>query len=281
MLIANPIYDTVFKYLLDDNSIAKLIISTIIGEEIAELEFRPQEKTRLSEKFTVQVYRLDFSAKIKTKKGDYKNILIEIQKAKYAADIMRFRKYLGEQYIKDETIKEGKKEIKTALPIITIYFLGFELEGIEAQALKVNRVYVNAITGKEIKKKHDFIEQLTHNCFILQIPRLNSLRRNKLEELLSIFDQSCVESDPYLLDIKHDLPQEFQGIIGRLGKAVLDKKLRDELEMVEEFDSFIVGKQRELLDEKEQWSKTLKEKDKKLEEKDKLIEELKQKLKNK
>ena len=43
MIIANPIYDAVFKYLLADNRIAKLLISTIIEEDIKELEFRPEE----------------------------------------------------------------------------------------------------------------------------------------------------------------------------------------------------------------------------------------------
>ena len=45
MEIANPIYDVVFKYLMEDNDIARLIISTIIKKEIVSLEFRPQEKT--------------------------------------------------------------------------------------------------------------------------------------------------------------------------------------------------------------------------------------------
>ncbi len=45
MRIANPIYDVVFKYLMEDAKIAKLLISSIIGEEIESLDFRPQEFT--------------------------------------------------------------------------------------------------------------------------------------------------------------------------------------------------------------------------------------------
>ncbi len=41
--IANPIYDVVFKYLMEDTEIAKLILSTIIDEEIESLDFLPQE----------------------------------------------------------------------------------------------------------------------------------------------------------------------------------------------------------------------------------------------
>ncbi len=80
MLIANPIYDVVFKYLMDDNKVAKLIISCIIEEEIEELEFRPTEKTGNPFKEQYTVYRLDPTAKIRIPDG-YKLVLIELQKA--------------------------------------------------------------------------------------------------------------------------------------------------------------------------------------------------------
>jgi hypothetical protein len=45
MNIANPVYDSVFKYLLDDNRVAKIFISAIIGEEITDLHFAtPRQK---------------------------------------------------------------------------------------------------------------------------------------------------------------------------------------------------------------------------------------------
>jgi hypothetical protein len=43
MNIANPVYDSVFKYLLDDNRVAKIFISAIIGEEITDLHFATTE----------------------------------------------------------------------------------------------------------------------------------------------------------------------------------------------------------------------------------------------
>ena len=42
MVVANPLYDVVFKYLMNDNSIAKKIISLIIGEEIEQLDWIEQ-----------------------------------------------------------------------------------------------------------------------------------------------------------------------------------------------------------------------------------------------
>ncbi len=43
MDIANPIYDVVFKYLIEDNNVAKIFLSSITGLEITNLEFIPQE----------------------------------------------------------------------------------------------------------------------------------------------------------------------------------------------------------------------------------------------
>jgi hypothetical protein len=98
-LIANPTYDVVFKYLMEDNDIAKLMVSSIIGEEVVTLDPRPHEYTVENVKVgkdTLTVYRLDFSAKIKVGE-DYKLVLIEMQKATVVNDIMRFRGYLGRQ----------------------------------------------------------------------------------------------------------------------------------------------------------------------------------------
>ena len=271
MQIANPVYDAVFKYLMEDNIIARLIVSTIIGQEIVELELRPQEKTVLLEKYSIQVYRLDFSARIKTSDGEYKNILIEIQKAKLAEDIMRFRKYLGEQYIKAETAADGTK---IALPIITIYFLGFSLNNIESQAIKVNRIYIDAVTGEEIQERNDFIEQLSHNCYIIQIPRLKPRRRNKLEEMLNLFDQSRIKDDRYLLNINEtDVGEDFQSVAKRLERAAMDKEIRDKLEFEEEMENIIDNKERFFLKQIEENAKALEEKDKALEEKDKALGE--------
>ncbi len=283
MIIANPIYDSVFKYLMEDNRIAKVIISTIIEEEISEIELRPQERTTLLGVYSIQIYRIDFAVRIKNRKGEYKNVLIEIQKAGYPADIMRFRKYLGEQYIKpDVTIGNGKER---ALPIITIYFLGFELNGIESQAVKNNREYIDAITKEEIEERNDFIEQLTHDSYVIQIPRLKPQRRTKLEWLLRVFDQSCKRDDRYILEIKEELPDEFLPVAQRLERAAMDKELRDKLELEEEVEKMIKQQEREHLEaieEKdktiEEKNKTIMEKDKAIEEKERLIEQLQRKL---
>ena len=172
----------------------------IIDEEIEELDFCPQEFTTDIDKSlieghtgTLTVYRLDFSATIKTDDG-FKQVLIEIQKAKFATDIMRFRAYLGGQYSNStntrvETIHANPRRV--GIPIISIYFLGHRLDYTSASIIGVNRTYKDLVTGEELHVKESFIESLTHDSYIIQIPELAKKRRNELEKLLSIFDQGC------------------------------------------------------------------------------------------
>ena len=41
IVIPNPIYDVVFRYLMADLESAKIVLSTLINEKIIKLEFEP------------------------------------------------------------------------------------------------------------------------------------------------------------------------------------------------------------------------------------------------
>jgi hypothetical protein len=171
MRIANPIYDTVFKYLMEDNQLAKLLLSTILGEEIVELDFKPQEHTTTVAPRSLTVYRLDFAATVENAQGERRQVLIEIQKAKLASDIMRFRRYLGDQYRNPGNVQElvdaarGYSK-RRALPLLTIYFLGHGLEYTKAPVIRVRRECIDATTGERLSRKEPFIEGLTHDSTI-------------------------------------------------------------------------------------------------------------------
>lgn len=256
MHIANPIYDVVFKYLMEDAKIAKLMIAAIIGEEILELKFASQEfvgetqlsatntktaskkkkvKEKLTDRFGLTIYRLDFAAKIKTAEGE-KQVIIELQKAKYPTDIMRFRKYLGEQFRNKEntqTVLVSGKSRKIGLPIISIYFLGHKLDNTEASAIKVSRQYTDLITNELITKKEHFIESLTLDSYVIQIPFLASKRRNELEILLSVFDQSsAIDVECHVLSMNEtDFPEKYRPIIRKLHQAVQLKEIKTHMEL--------------------------------------------------
>ena len=246
MRVANPLYDVVFKYLMDDKKIAKLMISKILDEEIESLEFRPTELKQKLSGTNFTVFRIDFAATIRQPDGHKKLVLIEIQKAKFHTDIMRFRRYLGNQYHdKNNVYYDAITEKTKALPIITLYFLGHQLDHTKSPVVKVKRRYIDAATNEELNTSEEFIESLTHDSVVIQIPRLRKKRRNNLEILLSIFDQSQKTSDSsHFLDLNEaDYPDEFRMVVRCLQKAAaetdvceimdLEDEILDELENLE------------------------------------------------
>jgi len=280
--IANPIYDVVFKYLMEDAEIAKLILSTIIDEDIESLEFLPQENILTIENKSLTVYRLDFSAKIRLPDQSYKQVLIEIQKAKYSTDIMRFRRYLGEQYKKTTSIyyykeKDKKRVKKRAIPIITVYFLGHKLENFDIPIIKVKRRYTNGISEEELKGKEPFIESLTHDSYVIVIPELSSEKQSELEQMLAIFDQTLIVSDEHLLLIKEsDYPEKFNPIIRRLHMASASHEIRQKMEAEDEIIEELQTLEREIEEKNEALAenkKQLAEKEEALAEKEEALAE--------
>ena len=241
--IGNPIYDVFFKYLIEDTEIARRLISAIIGEEIIELAMLPQEQLSRSELFELTILRLDFSAIIKNQNGENKKVLIELQKGKKPGDIFRFRRYLGGNYQKENIVKIKKKKKSTSLPILTIYFLGFNLKSIETPVVKVNREYVDLINSKKIDTKEDFIEKLTHDSFIIQIKRMENPARTELERVLQIFNQSFIAYDTdKILEIKEQELKESELLnmmALRLRNAASNENIWNNIELIEDVESVI------------------------------------------
>ncbi len=286
MLIANPIYDVVFKRLMENERAAKFFVGTLLDETIEHLQIKPQEFTYLKylkaqnvneeelreavlqEHLNVHLFRLDFIATIKTESGEFKKILIEIQKAQRDVDLMRFRNYLGEQYRREEWI-EGEK---MPLPITTIYILGFKLPKIEAPCLKVARQYYDLVNKQPIYEKNDFIEKLSHDCYIVQVERITDRYQTKLDKLLSIFEQKyfiddskTVKNYTHLTDI-----EELQTITNILHHAGTDpeerQKLDNENEAMRTLNALFHNTEK-------QYKKTIQEQQKALSEQKKAFEE--------
>jgi hypothetical protein len=273
--------------MMNDDKVARLLLSAIIGREIVSLEFRPTEH-HFPMGELLAVMRMDFSARVLDEHGNQELIILELQKAKLASDIMRFRRYLGEQYSnKENLVREPKPEYpyRKALPILSIYFLGHTLEFAKAPVLRVNRAYIDAATGEKILEKEEFIESLTHDSIIIQIPYLKGRRRTELEQLLSLFDQSSATDDHHLLNVsEEDLPERYRPMIRRLQKAIADPGVRQTMEaeddLIEEFRDYqrMISAKENIIDEKE---KTIEEKEKTIEEKEKTIEEKKKTIEEK
>ena len=247
MRIANPMYDAVFKHLLEDRESSRLIVSTILGEEIDDIELAPQEgsvRVELPKEdawptdFTVQ--RIDFAATVHTAGGERLRVMIEVQKSHYSEDVLRFRRYLGQHYASENssyvTVSEDGGTRRHALPLLTIYFLGRRLPQTEATVLKVARRYVDAVTGEELPLREDFVEALTHDCYVVQVPRLSDERRNDLERLLSIFDQRLRTDNQHILELDHaQIPIAYAPVLRRLQAAAADESVAALMALEDDF----------------------------------------------
>lgn len=273
MVIANPIYDVVFKRMMENDKVAKFFIGTLLDQTIETVEVKPQEFTYTDEFAGLAVFRLDFIATIKTETGELKKVLIEIQKAKNQIDLMRFRNYLGEQYKKEDSVNSDK----IILPITTIYILGFKLPEIETPCLKVERNYKDLVNKTVLETKSDFVEKLTHDSFIVQIDRITDRYQTRLDKLLSVFEQTnFVDTNKITKEYMHDTDIEevkiMTDILHHSGTNPRERKqIEDEQEAWRTVNAMFEDKEKEFI-------KALTEKDNALTEKDRIIEELKRKL---
>ena len=240
MKIANPIYDLAFKYLMENERMAKLVLSTILEQDVVNVYFGSQEvvvpkplqyKTAVQNKNDTNrdddpltVFRLDFKAEIKNKAGEIETVLIEIQKARTGTEITRFRSYLGSNYLKGvEEIDDKGNRITRHYPIVTIYILGYNLPGIPYLGIAIERQTLDMTTGQPVSAESEFIDKLNHRSYILQIRNLPPERRTRLEKFMSLFNQAWVAETNYILNLE-EVPEEFTEIADYMHSALADEQ---------------------------------------------------------
>ena len=283
MRIANPMYDAVFKHLLEDPASAKLIVGSILGEDLESLEMVPQESAvqvgssrpaAAPEGAGFTVLRVDFAATVRTVAGEHLRVLIEVQKARWSDDVMRFRRYLGTHYADERNavtyLEDGRKRSRPRR-LTTIYFLGEPLPCADATVLKVTRQYVDAVTGERLAVREEFVEALTHDCYVVQVSRLPARRRNDLEKLLSVFDQDlrAVDSRHALEVDAAAMPDRYAPVLRRLQRAAASPELRHSMLTEDE----ILGAWERMHRENLEQQKALEDQQKALEDQQKTIAE--------
>ena len=243
MTIANPIYDTVFKYLMEDERIARTILSALLKENIVNVEVRPHEYTN-GQKEILSIFRIDFGATVLKPDGEKQLILIELQKTWLPTETLRFRQYLGVHYQNPKNIVTGSPD-RHALPMVAVYLLGHTVGEIEEPVVYVRHQafnYEDEPVTRGIPNK--FIDSLNHDSIIVQIPRLHGKINNRLDKVLSIFDQKrvCQDNQHYLnLDDKafDTADADMQPIIHRLMMAASNIEMRQNMNVEDEYYSII------------------------------------------
>lgn len=244
MKIVNPLYDRAFKYLMENNRLAKKVVAVLLDVVVEELKLGQQETFFVSDTLKLNFFRLDFVATIRQADGSRQKVLIELQKSKNPTDIQRFRNYLGANYMdkkldttKTDEVKEPEAgyEPTELLPIITVYILGYPLPDLPYLAVKVDRDVKNSINKKKIETSCSFINLLTHQSHVIQVRRLPEKRRTRLEQFLSLFNQDWCTKDEYILELK-EIPAAFKDIAQYLEGAVHDEAFRRQLEAEQEIE---------------------------------------------
>lgn len=246
MVVANPIYDVVFKYLMEDERIARTILSALLKKDVVKVEVRPHEYSN-DERESLSVFRIDFGATVREADGEEKLILVELQKTWVETETLRFRQYLGVQYRSPKNMRGDN-----ALPMVAVYLLGHKVGNIEEPVLYVNHDCYDYEDNRVERGLPDpFVESLTHNSIIVQIPRLHGQINNRLDKVLSVFDQNNRDrDDEQLLRLDERMysdDSDMEHILHRLTMAAADADMRHRMDVEDEYFSIIEKRDTEIL----------------------------------
>ena len=249
--VANPIYDIVFKYIMQDERIARTILSALLKRDIVNVEIRPHEYAG-DRGDALSVFRIDFGATVREADGSEHLILIELQKTWLETETLRFRQYLGVQYQNPKNIVADSRG-RHALPTVAVYLLGHKVGDIEEPVLYVRHQpydYEGRLVTKGLPDP--FVDSLTHDSVIVQIPRLHGQVNNRLDKVLSIFDQTRIDrDDQHMLRLDDSLyngDADMEHIIHSLLKAATDSDVRQDMNVEDEYFSVIEKRDTEILE---------------------------------
>jgi len=263
IIIPNPIYDVVFKYLMEDTESAIIVLSTLINQKIKSLRLEPithaEKKNNTQQievkdpktKEDIRLFHLDFTATVELPDGTEEIIMIELQKASLPDDIMRFKRYISKNFqrkLEVETINptSGVLEIvEKPIQLIPIFLLNFRIENeINDLLIQTSRL-INGVFKNKTIADNFFIDHLTFNVLIVQLPNLQNISeedyandeyKQKLYSLLKLFDQkSKVSGNEHRLRlIRRFFPGFLDRVINRLQAASINNQELEEQMLVED-----------------------------------------------
>ena len=278
--VANPLYDAVFKYLMEDDRIAKTILTALLKKKVIDVKIRRNEYANLTRRESISMFRIDFAATVLDEDNQPHLMLIELQKTWLPTETLRFRRYLALQYNNEENMLKEEHE-KYAIPMVAIYLLGHCVGKIEEPVIYVNHHAYN-YDGKKVEEgiPDPFVESLQHDSIIVQIPLLHGRVNNRLEKVLCLFDQTNVADNKKVIkvdDKQFEGDNDMEYIVRRLQSAAADPDMRYQMNAEDEFfkelearDSLIMEKDGQLKEKDGQ----LKEKDGQLKEKNELLRKM-------
>jgi hypothetical protein len=242
MLIANPLFDSAFKFLMQDLKVARYFIGVLLNREIEieGFEATEDELINVSRETGFSTQRMDFHATIIEENGVRRKVLIELQKSHTLTDISRFRRYLAKAYYDGDTLSKNNAYDE----IISIYILGFKLNTPVA-VVKTSTQLIDASTQELIDANTDddtFMRKLHHESIFIDTTKLTHKMQSLVDRLLAVFNQSYITENKYTLDIPLDILPRIEEeliLVNRLNYALLDKELRHKLSVQAEYQKVV------------------------------------------
>ena len=271
--VANPLYDAVFKYLMEDDRIAKTILSALLKKKVIDVKIRRNEYANLTRRESISMFRIDFAATVLDEDNQPHLMLIELQKTWLPTETLRFRRYLALQYNNEENMLK-EEHGKYAIPMVAIYLLGHCVGEIEEPVIYVNHHAYN-YDGKKVEEgiPDPFVESLQHDSIIVQIPLLHGRVNNRLEKVLCLFDQTNVADNKKVIkvdDKQFEGDNDMEYIVRRLQSAAADPDMRYQMNAEDEFFKELEARDSLIMEKDGQ----LKEKDGQLKEKDEMLRKM-------
>jgi hypothetical protein len=258
IIIPNPIYDVVFRYLMEDPDSAMIVVSTLINENIIKLQLEPithsekKEKSMMTAlqdpktKDDLRLFHLDFTATILLPDGSEELIMIELQKATEPEDIFRFKRYISRNFQKKLEVEVTDietltiRKVNRPIRLVPVFILNFRIENeINDLLIKTKRVKEGFFKNKALQLPNEFIDNLSYDLLVVQLPNLENINeeeyckdeyKNKLFALLRLFDQkSRVRDNEHRLRlIRKFFPGFLDRVIRRLQSADIDNPYLEE-----------------------------------------------------
>jgi hypothetical protein len=258
IIIPNPIYDVVFRYLMEDPDSAMIVVSTLINENIIKLHLEPITHSEKKEKpgitslkdFKLQdeirLFHLDFTATVQLPDGTEELIMIELQKASEPDDISRFKRYISKNFQKKQEIEitdpvtQAIKTVQKPMRLVPVFILNFRIENeINDLLIKTDRIKNGIYKNKSLQKHNEFIDNLTYDILVIQLPNIGNIKedeyrddeyKSKLFALLKLFDQkSRIKDNEHRLRlIRKFFPGFLERVVRRLQSADIDNPYLEE-----------------------------------------------------
>jgi len=312
IIIPNPIYDVVFRYLMEDPESAMIVLSTLINEKITSLHLEPQTHTQKNDseatisdpksKKDIHLFHLDFSATIELPDGGEELIMIELQKASEPDDIFRFKRYISKNFQKKynkeiiHPVSHTVEKVTKPIRLIPVFILNFRIENeINDLLIRTNRIKTGVFKNKQLQKTNEFIDNLSYDILVVQLPNFQNITeseyagdeyKRKLYALLKLFDQkSKVKDNEHRLRlIRKFFPGFLERVIKRLQAADINNPVMEKQMFAEdEYLKALIKRDNQItwLEEGiEKRDKTIEEKDKALNETRRIIFDLAKTLKD-